>query len=147
MKARVRPSTPCALVWNYPETQPGWLKLHEICLAYGLTLRPVGSAQAGHTIGALCQLPGASQAATLQFLPDDAFPSALILHGLDRKQLDGLLKELRAAQVQIALKAMVTPTNQAWTLANLLGELCRERDEFARRAAAAKERLQQDSAQ
>ncbi len=132
MKARIRPVSPCALVWNYTEAEPGWPALAAACQAAGLELKPVDGSQAGCTVGFLCGIPGASAAATLQYLDSAAYPAALILNGLDRKQLDGFLRQLREGGVTIPLKAMVTPTNQAWTLAALLEELVRERDAIAR---------------
>lgn len=134
MKARIRPVKPCALVWNYGTEQEGWNALSAACEHAGLALRCVNANEAGQTIGWLCGIPGASEAATLQLVDKDAYPAALILNGLDRKQLDAFLDELRAGGVRIPLKAMVTATNQNWTLASLLQELIRERDAFAQQA-------------
>lgn len=131
MKARIRPLAPCALVWNYSETEPGFAALADACRKAGLTLIPVIPAQAGLTISRLCGGPGPAEAPET---PAD-FPAALIMNGLDRARLDSFLKELRAGGVSIPLKAMVTPTNQSWTLAALLAELVREREAFAARTA------------
>lgn len=131
MKARIRPLAPCALVWNYPETEPGFAALADTCRKAGLALIPVSPAQAGLTISRLCGGPGPAEAPET---PAD-FPAALIMNGLDRTRLDSFLKELRAGGVSIPLKAMVTPTNQSWTLAALLAELVREREAFAARTA------------
>ena len=132
MKARIRPLAPCALVWNYPDTEPGFAALADACRAEGLTLTPVTSADTGRTIGSLCGGPGPASAPALT----GDWPAALIMNGLDRSRLDSFLTRLRAGGVSIPLKAMVTPTNQGWTLAALLAELVREREAFAARAAA-----------
>lgn len=132
MKARIRPLAPCALVWNYPDTEPGFAALADACRAEGLTLTPVTPADTGRTIGSLCGGPGPASAPTLT----GDWPAALIMNGLDRSRLDSFLTRLRAGGVSIPLKAMVTPTNQGWTLAALLTELVREREAFAARAAA-----------
>lgn len=116
MKARIRPLAPCALVWNYPDTEPGFAALADACRAEGLTLTPVGPASAPAI--------------------EANYPAALIMNGLDRSRLDSFLTRLRAGGVSIPLKAMVTPTNQGWTLAALLAELVQEREAFAARAAA-----------
>lgn len=131
MKARIRPVAPCALVWNYDQSQPGWQALQATCQKAGLALKPVSNTEAGHNVGWLCGIPGASEAATLLHLDPDSYPAALILNGLDRKQLDGFLKELNAGGVRIPLKAVVTATNQQWPLCELLAELCKERDAMA----------------
>ena len=132
MKARIRPLAPCALVWNYPDTEPGFAALADACRAEGLTLTPVTPADTGRTIGSLCGGPGPASAPTIEA----DHPAALIMNGLDRSRLDSFLTRLRAGGVSIPLKAMVTPTNQGWTLAALLAELVREREAFAARAAA-----------
>lgn len=133
MKARIRPLAPCALVWNYPETEPGFAALADACRAHGLALIPVSPADTGRTIGSLCGGAGPAAADA----PAGDWPAALIMNGLDRARLDSFLNRLRAGGVSIPLKAMVTPTNQGWTLAALLAELVRERDAFAARAARA----------
>lgn len=140
MKARIHPVTPCALVWNYGAEQEGWSALAQACEAMGLVLKPVNADQIGQTIGRLCGIPGAPQADALQPADCSAYPAALILNGLDRKQLDAFLNRLRTGGVRIPLKAMVTTTNQKWPLAVLLQELVRERDAFAQQA---KQRTQQ----
>ena len=132
MKARIRPLAPCALVWNYPDTEPGFAALADACRAEGLTLTPVTPADTGRTIGSLCGGPGPASAPTIEA----DYPAALIMNGLDRSRLDSFLTRLRAGGVSIPLKAMVTPTNQGWTLAALLAELVREREAFAARSAA-----------
>ncbi len=132
MKARIRPLAPCALVWHYPDTEPGFAALADACRAEGLTLTPVTPADTGRTIGSLCGGPGPASAPALT----GDWPAALIMNGLDRSRLDSFLTRLRAGGVSIPLKAMVTPTNQGWTLAALLAELVREREAFAARTAA-----------
>ena len=130
MKARIRLLAPCALVWNYSETEPGFAALADACRAEGLTLIPVSPAETGLTIARLCGGPGPASAPALA----GDWPAALIMNGLDRARLGGFLTRLRAGGVSIPLKAMVTPTNQSWTLAALLAELVQERDAFAARA-------------
>lgn len=132
MKARIRPLAPCALVWNYPDTEPGFAVLADACRAEGLPLTPVTPADTGRTIASLCGGPAPASAPALT----GDWPAALIMNGLDRSRLDSFLTRLRAGGVSIPLKAMVTPTNQGWTLAALLAELVREREAFAARAAA-----------
>ena len=66
--------------------------------------------------------------------PDQPFTEELlVLSGLSDQQMDTLLTFLRQKRIFIALKAVVTPTNAAWTVQKLYGELCRERAAFARR--------------
>lgn len=127
MKAHIPSVQPTALLWNYPETEAAYPALAAACAAVGLRLKPVGSSQAGATVGALCGLPGAGEAALLLHLEPDAYPPALILSGLPEKALDRLLVQLKTGGVTIPLKAVVTPTNQKWPFCELLAELVRER--------------------
>ena len=46
--------------------------------------------------------------------------------GLSGPELDGLLAAIRAAGVQIPLKAVVTAHNRAWPFARLMEELTEE---------------------
>ena len=95
MKARIRPLAPCALVWNYSETEPGFAALADACRAEGLPLIPVSPADTGRTISSLCGGPGPASAPALA----GDWPAALIMNGLDRARLDGFLTRLRAGGV------------------------------------------------
>lgn len=48
--------------------------------------------------------------------------------GLEEAQLDGLLGAMKAAGIIIPLKAIATPHNKGWSLAQLMRELRRERE-------------------
>lgn len=61
----------------------------------------------------------------------------LVMANFRGGQLDELLDRLRQGGVSVALKAVLTPTNAAWTAQALYEELCRERAAFA---AAGKQR-------
>ena len=66
--------------------------------------------------------------------PSDAEipPSLLILCGLRDKRLDKALFELRRADIPIDYKAILTPSNQEWTVPELMKELQRERQAMGR---------------
>jgi len=65
--------------------------------------------------------------------PAEAFTDELlVMAGLNERQLDMALSELRRRRVYIPLKAVLTPANAAWTPGELYAELCRERDAIAR---------------
>jgi len=64
--------------------------------------------------------------------PAEAFTDELlVMAGLNERQLDMALSELRRRRVYIPLKAVLTPTNAAWTPGEMYAELCRERDAIA----------------
>lgn len=89
---------------------------------------PSGNAAAEGTI------PSGS-AATEGTVPAPAaqtLPSCLVLCGLRDKRLDKVLFELRRADIPIEYKAVLTPSNQEWTVPELMKELQRERQAMGR---------------
>ena len=65
-------------------------------------------------------------------LSPDSGDSILIFCDLSEKHLNRMLFELKSRKVQIDLKAVLTPTNQKWTLRQLHAELEREKAKFTR---------------
>ena len=65
-------------------------------------------------------------------LSPDSVDSILIFCDLSEKHLNRMLFELKSRKVQIDLKAVLTPTNQKWTLRQLHAELEREKANFTR---------------
>ena len=65
-------------------------------------------------------------------LSPDSGDSILIFCDLSEKHLNRMLFELKSRKVQIDLKAVLTPTNQKWTLRQLHAELEREKASFTR---------------
>lgn len=58
--------------------------------------------------------------------------SCLVLCGLRDKRLDKVLFELKRADIPIDYKAVLTPSNQEWTVPELMKELQRERQAMGR---------------
>ena len=65
-----------------------------------------------------------TQAAASDLVPE----TCLVMCGLEEAQLDGLLGAMKAAGIIIPLKAIATPHNKGWSLAQLMRELRRERE-------------------
>lgn len=128
MKAHIRPQKPVALVWQPEESLPQWAALAAACQKAGLTVKKIEKEALPLCVGQLCDLPGkyqpAAEAAAERFAP------ALILSGLSDRALDRLLSDLKSAQVNIPLKAVVTPTSKQWPLQQLLAELTQEHAAF-----------------
>lgn len=53
--------------------------------------------------------------------------SLILLCNLKEKRLDKMLFELRHGEVKVMYKAILTPSNQSWTVPMLMQELRRER--------------------
>ena len=59
----------------------------------------------------------------------------LILSGIQRKNIQHILDEIKSSGLNIPLKAMVTPTNQSWILSDLISELEKEHEYMTNRKA------------
>lgn len=89
---------------------------------------PSGNAAAEGTI------PSGSAATegTVSAPAAQTLPSCLVLCGLRDKRLDKVLFELRRADIPIEYKAVLTSSNQEWTVPELMKELQRERQAMGR---------------
>ena len=100
-------------------------KLRFICMKLGLAVKPVPAEELCQPIGALCGLSERIEAAPAE----DFAEELLIFCHMDNAAVNRFLttaKQLRFAPV--ALKAILTPTNAAWTPVRLCAELKQERE-------------------
>ena len=107
----------------------GVLRLLSVRL--GLKLTVVPPERQGLTVEALFAGETAEGAAEAPFAEE-----LLVLCGVGAGAMNLLLAELRRRHVPIALKAVMTPTNAAWTVQQLHAELCREREAIAKGESA-----------
>ena len=114
---------PTILTFNLSETRLS--KLRFLCMKLGTAVKAVPAEDWNQPIGALCGLTERTPSA-----PAEAFPEeVLIFCHMDNAQVNRFLqtaKQMRFAPV--ALKAILTPTNAAWTPVQLCRELQQERD-------------------
>lgn len=108
----------------YDPTSAPWSgAVKQLCTRQGLRLRPVEPSETGLALSALAWGNAAPVSA-----PALISEPMLVLCGLSSSQLDRLLAGLRSGGVPVTcLKAVLTPTNQSWSLAALYRELFRER--------------------
>ena len=121
---------PLALGWNLSAADRGILE--GMAPAFGM---PVSPADAGKTVAQLLGEVEVKTSRTLELEPG-AYPPALVLANFKEKDLDTLLDLMKQAQVNIPLKAVVTPSNKNWVFGDLLAHLSEEHATFT---AAAKE--------
>ena len=95
-------------------------------LALGWNLSP---ADAGRTVAQLLGEVETKAARTLVLEPG-AYPPALVLANFKDKDVDTLLDLMKQAQVNIPLKAVVTPSNRNWVFGDLLAHLQEEHAAF-----------------
>ena len=113
---------PLALGWNLSAADRG-------------ILEGMAPAYAGKTVAQLLGEVEVKTSRTLVLEPG-AYPPALVLANFKEKDLDTLLDLMKQAQVNIPLKAVVTPSNKNWVFGDLLAHLSEEHATFT---AAAKE--------
>ena len=107
---------PLALGWNLSAADRGILE--GMAPAFGMKLLPVSPADAGKTVA---QLLGEVETKA---------PRTLVLANFKDKDVDTLLDLMKQAQVNIPLKAVVTPTNRSWVFGDLLAHLQEEHTAF-----------------
>lgn len=105
-------------------------QLRHLLEGLGIPLRVVSPRQLGQTVGFLAGLPDCPER------PAEAVKSfaepVMVFCGFSQERLDQVLNVLRVSGGPAALKAVLTPTNQNWTLARLVRELQSERAEIAK---------------
>ncbi len=97
--------------------------LQVIALRCGCRTQTVLRSQWGITLSQLLSGQAGGEPPTEPFTEE-----LLVMADLHERQLDTVLAELRRKKIRIALKAVLTPTNAAWTPQELYAELCRERE-------------------
>lgn len=113
---------PTILTFNLTDARLS--KLRFLCMKLGLMVKPVPAEDCCQPISALCGLSNPADAA-----PAEAFSEEMLVFcHMDNAAVNRFLqtaKQMRFAPV--ALKAILTPTNAAWTPAQLCAELRDER--------------------
>ena len=122
MKARtvIAPQIILSFGLNNRQTE----QLNSIADKLKIIHKPVAHHKANQKVGFLCGFAGFKEITT----PCENIPQeqCLVFSGIQRKNIDTLLKKLKSAELVIPLKAMVTPSNQSWTLSDLITELKKE---------------------
>ena len=115
---------PTLLLFNMAPQKRAALQV--IALRCGCRMQAVPAERHGATLAGILSGEAAETAPAEPFTEE-----LLVMAGLNERQLDTVLTELRRRRVHIPLKAVVTPTNAEWTAGELYNELCRERDAIA----------------
>lgn len=113
---------PTILTFNLTDARLS--KLRFLCMKLGLTVKPIPAEDCCQPISALCGLTDPAEAT-----PAEAFPEEMLIFcHMDNAQVNRLLQTARQMRfAPVALKAILTPTNAAWTPAQLCRELKDER--------------------
>lgn len=100
-------------------------QLSLFCDRENITLRSVNLGEADCQVGYLCGFKGFEPAPECEQPPNT---ECLIFSGFDRRSLSETVDALRAKDLKIDLKAVCTPSNQAWKLSALIAELAKEHE-------------------
>lgn len=125
---------PTILTFNLNETRLSRLRF--LCMKLGLAVRPVPAEDFCQPISALCGLSAPAEAAQAEAFPEEM----LIFCHMDNAQVNRFLQTARQMRfAPVALKAVLTPTNAAWTPVQLCAELKDERAAVMKGEAAHEE--------
>lgn len=100
-------------------------KIKQAAANLKIPCEPVPDADYRQTLGALAS--GKRDPLTAPYTDSVPQTSLLVLCRLSDKRMDRLLFELKKARVSVDFKAVLTPTNQNWSVLKLLLEMHREK--------------------
>ena len=125
---------PTILTFNLNENRLS--KLRFLCMKLGLAVKAVPAEEFCQPISALCGLSDPADAA-----PAEGFcEEMLVFCHMDNAQVNRFLQTARQMRfAPVALKAVLTPTNAAWTPVQLCAELKDERAAVMKGEAAHEE--------
>lgn len=124
MKAHIRTPRPCVLAYGLQDSAA----LCRICQQEGFDLFAAGPQDLTTPLGKLCGVPGSYQQGPAPRRTD--FMPALFFSEFSNAQLDKILADLKANQITVPLKAVLTATNRIWPLSEVLEELEEEHAAF-----------------
>lgn len=110
------------LMYRIPQEKSRIIKA--IALRHGFRIRVVKPEEAGASVGALADIPGAAQAGKGSAEPFE--DEMLVLCNVPQDAFHSFLAQLRAKEIPVTLKAVVTEHNMGWTFARLHENLVEE---------------------
>lgn len=136
---------PTAIYYNTKDPAKANL-VKAILMQLDVRIREVSPEQTNETVGYLAGIEGFAPLGAFgrsafgarkmtgleKFLPI-IMDEVLIMHDFTQEKLDELLAELRRVQAQVALKAVITPSNCSWTFLQLYEELKEEHAQMTQR--------------
>ena len=139
MKAHVRkpaqqPKETALLFCLKPEKRESVCRVLDSFGAKAVIAGPEDSSQ---TLGALLGMEGfprheGSGSETPEAAPSGDGNEIIVFSGFERSRLDALIARLKSAGASVPYKAVLTASNQGWTMAHLLGEIAAEHNFFSK---------------
>lgn len=122
------------VLYYSPEKSDKTRLLKGALVCMGIRIRNIGPEQVNQKVGYLAGLEGfdeepqpQEQGEALPVIPEEM----LLLHGFSSGRLDALLKQLRKSKATVALKAVLTESNCAWSFYQLYEEIRAEHEMMA----------------
>ena len=113
---------PTIITFNLNEARLSRLRF--LCMKLGVVVRPVPAEAWGQPISALCGLSAPGEIVQAEAFPEEM----LVFCHMDNTLVNRFLTTCRQMRfAPVALKAILTPTNAAWTPVQLCAELRQER--------------------
>lgn len=103
------------------------LSIEQALFPYHVRLRKIEKERYSETLGQLVGLLDTPDS-PLPYDGDELEAPMMIFAGIPDRKLDSMLQSLRERKVRIPYKAILTPTNQAWTPQECFAELKREHE-------------------
>ena len=127
-RKKVKPSepAPCAVLWGLDPSSEKGAAVREVLRAMGVIARTALPERLGDPAGAFARLPGFRPALLPYAGPAPAVGEFVLLCGLTDAQVDEFLARSREDGCTVGAKALLTRTNRAWPLAQLIDTVAAE---------------------
>lgn len=120
MKSRIK-SSDNAVVLIYGFDEEKFSLLRNITDSFNIKIRFVNENEKNLTVGTLLK-----NFSEIKNFSDTSVMSCMVMSGLDSKTMDKFLSSIRKNNIDIPLKAVVTPHNIKWNFNDLTDELLKE---------------------
>lgn len=118
MKSRIRNTLPKTIFCVNLENEKANI-IEKICKKENIIFKTLQSSDGGEQVGYLCGFKGFKKSE----LEQNVDKQCLLFSMCDSRTLNRFLSQMRENDCSVELKAMVTATNQSWTLLKLITQL------------------------
>ena len=122
MKSRIKLAEQIILSYGIDKEEID--KINQIASKFNVKHKTVSKENLNEKIGFLCEFKSFEKSDEVN--ANECNEKCLVFSGILQKNISSLLKELKINGINIPLKAMVTPSNQSWSLFDLIEELKKE---------------------
>ncbi len=124
MKSRIISTIPEQVIIYNLDALTG--QIEKITSQMNIKLTVADKSSAGESLGYLAGFGGFVSNGSSESTDE----GCMVFSGLSGKRLDALLAAFRKAEVNVPYKAVITASNQSWSIKKLLGELVKEREKL-----------------